>query len=409
MMAARARREQRWIILVDLDAFFCSVEELLDPTLAGKPVIVGGDPRYRGVVSSASYAARAYGVRSAMPMGQAMRLCPQAVVITPRHNEYGRRSGLVMQILKQYTPLVEQVSIDEAFMDVTGCERLFGSPYEIALQVQQRILLEQGLPASLGVASNKLVAKIACEVGKPRGLVMVPAGQEEAFLAPLPVGRLWGVGKVTGARLHDLGVQTIGDLAGWSEERLKTSFGEGGRHLWFAARGRDYGEMQDWRERRSISQERTFARDVCEGNVIYPALLRMSENVAAHLRAEHLVALTVRIKLRAPDFTTNTRQARLPQPTDQGQVIHQVARGLLDANWRPGRPLRLLGVGASGLLDDSGYQLSLLDNSDQRRIQLNKTLDDICRRFGDHAITRASLLGNHREDTTVSRPIEQDP
>ncbi len=389
---------QRWIILVDLDAFFASVEELLHPEFKGKPLIVGGDPRYRGVVSSASYAARAYGVRSAMPMSQALRLCPQAAVISPRHSKYSDYSRAVMDILNQITPAVEQVSIDEAYLDVTGCEALWGPVEEIGALIQRRVMEEQQLSVSLGIAPSKLVAKIACEVGKPHGLVIVRPGEEEAFLAPLPIDRLLGVGKVTSARLRSLGIETIGDLAAWSEDDLARLLGENARGLYHAARGLDYSPVHTEHEQRSISQERTFARDIGDGETIHNTLRRMSEDVAAQLRHRGMVAQTVRIKLRYPDFTTLTRQATLDQPTDQGQIIHDQARRLLDDNWREGQFLRLLGVAASGLIEGGGYQLDLFDHTDQRRIRLNRTLDTIRDKYGGESITRASLLRKRRGD-----------
>lgn len=383
---------QRWIILVDLDAFFASVEELLHPDLKGKPIIVGGDPRYRGVVSSASYAARAYGVRSAMPMSQALRLCPQAAVISPRHGKYGDYSRAVMDILNQITPVVEQVSIDEAYLDVTGCEALWGPIEEIGALIQRRVMEEQHLSVSLGIASSKLVAKIACEVGKPRGLVIVRPGEERAFLAPLPIDRLLGVGKVTAARLRSLGIETIGDLAAWDEDHLAQLLGDGARWLHDAARGIDRSEIHTEHEQRSISQERTFARDVGDSDTIHHMVRRMSEEVAAQLRHRGMVAQTVRIKLRYPDFTTLTRQATLDQPTDQEQVIQDQAQCLLKANWREGQLLRLVGVAVSGLIEGGGYQLDLFDHADQRRIRLNHTVDSIRDRYGREAIMRASLL-----------------
>jgi len=389
---------RRWIVHVDLDAFFASVEEILNPALRGKAIIVGGDPSQRGVVSSASYPARACGVHSAMPMAQAVRLCPQAVVITPRHHEYGRRSRAVMAILREITPAVEPLSIDEAFLDVTGCERLWGPPLEVARRIQRRILEEQGLPCSLGIATTKLVAKIACDTGKPRGLVLVPAGQEATFLAPLPIERIWGVGRVTAERLRSLGIETIGDLAGWPEEDLERAFGDAGRHLYRAARGIDASRVETGRERRSISQERTFGRDEGDRRTLERTLLGMAENVAARLRQQGLVAETVRLKLRTPAFVTHTRQVSLVQPTDQGQVIYAAALQLLHENWRQGQQLRLLGVGVSGLLDHSGYQLSLFDRSDQRRTRLNRAVDAIRDRYGHDAITRASLLRTGREE-----------
>lgn len=386
-MAAPAR----WIIHVDLDAFFASVEELLEPSLRGRPLVVGGRPDARGVVSSASYAARAHGVRSAMPVAQALRLCPDAVLVAPRHDVYAEHSRRVMDILAGYTPLFEQLSIDEAFLDVTGCERLYGPADELARAIQSRVSEECGLPASLGVASSKLVAKIACDTGKPRGLVVVPQGGEEAFLAPLPIERLWGVGAVTGARLRRLGVETIGDLVAWPEGELVERFGEVGRRLHAACRGLDEDGVQPDRARRSISQERTFARDVDDPVVLRRALLTMSEEVAARLRGARAVAQTVRLKMRYADLSITTRQTTLPQPTDQGQVIAAEALALLERYWQRAHPLRLVGVGVSGLLDEGGYQLGLLERDDQRNVRLNEALDEIRSRFGRDAIRRGTV------------------
>ena len=384
--------QPRRIIHVDLDACYASVEELLDPTLAGKPIIVGGDPAQRGVVSSASYAARAYGVRSAMPVSQALRLCPQAIVIPPHPREYERRSRAIMALLHEITPTVEPISIDEAFLDVTGCELLWGSVEQISHLIQGRILDEHGLDVSLGIASSKLVAKIACGTGKPKGLVIVLAGEEAAFLAPLPIESLWGVGRVTGARLRALGIQTIGDLARWQQDALQREFGELGQMLYAYARGIDTSPVHTARERRSISQERTFGQDVADAQILHQALLKMTERVSARLRAHKLTAQTVRIKLRFPDFTTITRQVTLLQPTDQTGLIHAQAETLLSAAWPQGQPVRLLGIAVSGLLERSGYQLGLFERTDQRRIRLDRTVDEIRSRYGDRAIVRASLL-----------------
>lgn len=386
------RQRKQWIIHVDLDAFFASVEELLDPSLRGKPLVVGGSPQGRGVVASASYAARAFGIRSAMPVAQALRLCPQLIVLRHHFDEYATRSAAVMTILHEITPAVEQISIDEAFLDVTGCEALWGSAEQIARRIQQRVMDELSLPVSLGVASNKLVAKIACDVGKPQGLVVVPHSQEAAFLAPLPIERLWGVGRVTGARLRSLGMQTIGDLARWDIEALEHVLGQAGRALHAAAQGQDDSVVHEGRERRSISQERTFAHDVADAAELRRTLLAMSDDLAARLRQQQLVAQGVRVKMRTPDFRTVTRQVSLAQPTDQAQMIYRHAEELLRRHWRVGQPLRLLGLAVSNLLDGAGYQLGLFGEQDRRNIRLSRTLDEIRERFGPEAITRASLL-----------------
>jgi DNA polymerase-4 len=387
---------QRWIIHVDLDAFFASVEELLDPTLRGKPLIVGGSPEGRGVVAAASYAARAYGVHSAMPVAQALRLCPQLIIARGHYGAYGDYSDRVMAILHDFTPTVEQISIDEAFLDITGCEQLWGPPLEIARRIKQRVAAEVGLPISLGIAATKLVAKIACSQGKPNGLTLVLPGEEAAFLAPLAIEELWGVGKVTGARLRSFGLRTIGDLQRSGVERLTVLLGDAGQWLYRSAMGIDPSPVESGHGRRSISQETTFARDIAEREPLRQTILQMSDHLAAHLRRRGLVATTVRLKYRSAAFETYTRQSALEQPTDQAATINAIALQLLDANWTSGRPLRLLGVGVSGLLDDAGYQLSLFDDRDQRDIRLANALDEIRNRFGRGAITRASLLGKHR-------------
>ncbi len=394
----------RQIVHVDLDAFYASVEVLLDPSLRGKPVIVGGSPEGRGVVSSASYQARACGVRSAMPVAQALRLCPQAIRVSPSHGVYGKHSRAVMEVLEGYTPVVEQLSIDEAFLDLTGCEALWGPAPEVARQIQERVRDECGLPCSLGVATNKLVAKIACGQGKPQGLVIVPPGQEAAFLAPLAIETLWGVGEAMGRRLRELGVTTIGQLAERSEAELVRLFGEGGGRLHGAAQGLDDSPVHTERERRSISQEHTFGANVADRQTLQRRLLSMADHLAAGLRREGLVAQTVRLKLRYDDFETVTRQVTLDQPTDQADVLYGQALGLLDAHWNRQRLVRLIGLGASGLLREGGYQLELFDHSDQRNARLSHTLDEIRARFGRHAITRASLL---RDQFTGPEPSDE--
>jgi DNA polymerase-4 len=380
----------RSIIHLDLDAFFASVEELLDPSIAGLPIIVGGSPEGRGVVSSASYAARAYGVHSAMPMAQALRLCPQAILRHGHRREYSSYSHRVMAILDQYTPLLEPISIDEAFLDVTGCEGLFGPANVLAHRLQERILAELGLPASLGVASNKLVAKIASDLAKPRGVLVVPAGQEATFLAPLPIERLWGVGDVTASRLHQHGLRTIGQLAALPEAQMKALFGSGALEMHRRALGMDDSPVGIEGRRKSVSQEHTFAHDIGDLETLQRSLLEMSEEVAAQLRKEGDCARTVVLKLRYPDFTTITRQATLAQPTDLAEAICTQAHKLLQHEWKKGMKVRLIGVGATGL--SQARQLSLFDTHTERLSKLSKAVDEIRSKYGDDAIRRASLL-----------------
>ena len=380
----------RSIIHLDLDAFFASVEELLDPSIAGLPILVGGDPDGRGVVSSASYAARAYGVRSAMPMSQALGLCPHAVVRRGHRREYASYSKHVMGILAEYTPLLEPISIDEAFLDVTGCERLFGPTDELAHRIQQRILSELDLPSSLGVASNKLVAKVASALAKPRGVLIVPAGEEAAFLAPLPVERLWGIGEVAAQRLHGLGVHTIGQLAMLSEQQMKALFGSAAAEMHRRALGIDERPVGVEGRRKSISQEHTFPRDVGDINVLRRALLGMSEEVAMQLRSGGECARTVVLKMRYPDFQTITRRVTLSQPTDLAEVIHAHVVKLLQKEWKKGAQVRLIGVGVTGLAQ--ARQLGLFDAPTERLGKLSRAVDEIRRKHGKEAIRRASLL-----------------
>lgn len=381
----------RTIIHLDLDAFFVAVERLDNPALIGRPVIVGGRPEVRGVVSSASYEARAFGVHSAMPTAQALRLCPSAVLLAGRRERYAEMSRRVMAILADYTPLLEPISIDEAFLDVTGTEAHYGPPAQLAAAIQARIEQELGLSASLGVASNKLVAKIASDYRKPHGITVVPPGQEAAFLAPLPIRKLWGVGQVTAKELARLGVGTVGDLARVPVETLRAHFGSQGEALWRAARGEDDSPVIPEHEARSLSREETFARDITDVGTLHRELLRLSDAVAARLRRHNLQARTVTLKLRYGDFTTITRQATLAEPADSGPALYAQALALFEAAWQRGRPVRLVGVGAANLVQPA-RQLRLFEQESQRQAQLDAALDRIRARYGEDAIRRASLL-----------------
>ena len=349
----------RAIIHLDLDAFYAAVEALEDPELAGKPVIVGARPEHRGVVASASYEARALGVHSAMPSSRALALCPDAIVVPPRHNLYRDYSRKVMAILREASPLVEQMSIDEAFLDVTRQVAAWEEAVEVARGLQRRVREEVGLSASLGVATNKLLAKVASDQDKPGGLTVVRPGEEEAFLAPLSVRVLWGVGPVTAQKLARMGVTTVGDLARLAEERLQANFGQQGQAMARQARGIDSRPVVTEHEVKSVSQERTFSRDLANLEALEEQLRRMSEGVARRLTKSELAAGTVAIKLRYADFTTLTRQMSLAVPTDDEEVIYQAARNLLHGVWQQGRPVRLLGVAGRHLGPPVG-QLPLL-------------------------------------------------
>jgi DNA polymerase-4 len=347
----------RQIIHLDLDAFFAAVESLLNPELKGKPLIVAmGNPNGRGVVSTASYEARKFGVHSAMPLREAARLCPQAVVVPVRHRVYSEYSERVMNLLREYSPLVEQVSIDEAYVEI-GPELDAGA---VAAEIQQHIKGEFGLDCTLAVAGNKLVSKIACNTVKPRGLIVIPPGEEKEFLAPLPIERLPGAGQVTRAKLARWNVRTIGDLAGVPEEELRAEFGKHGVYLHEAAQGRVDSPIITESQPQSISQENTFERDTRDPVQIEGDLAEMSERVARELEREGFLARTVVLKLRYGDFTTITRQTTLRVPTASASEIRASAQRLLTAHWDKRRALRLLGVGAHNLVEaSSAWQMEL--------------------------------------------------
>jgi DNA polymerase-4 len=354
----------RAIVHLDLDAFFAAVEVIENPDLADKPLLIGGRPEERGVVATASYPARAFGIHSAMPMARALALCPDAIVLPIRHRLYRDYSRHVMAILGETSPLVEQVSIDEAYCDLTDQVAVWEEVIGMARQVQRRIKEEIGLSASLGAATNKLVAKVASDRDKPGGLTVVRPGEEAAFLAPLPVRVLWGVGPVTAEKLAQMGVTTVGDLAHLPEGELQDLFGRHGVAMARMARGLDTRPVATEHEPKSVSQERTFSRDLSDAEALKRQLWQLSQGVGRHLRARELAAETVAIKLRYHDFTTLTRQTRLSVPTDDEREIYRAALALLRRAWQRGRPVRLLGVAGRGLTRPVG-QLPLRLDGDQ--------------------------------------------
>ncbi len=348
----------RAIVHLDLDAFFAAVEVLENADLAGKPLLIGGRPEERGVVAAASYPARAFGVRSAMPMHQALRLCPQAIVLPPRHALYRSYSRRVMVILHQTSPLVEQMSIDEAYLDLTRQVTTWDETVELARGLQDRVREEVELSASLGVAANKLVAKVASDRDKPGGLTVVRPGEEAAFLAPLPVRVLWGVGPVTAGKLAAMGVTTVGQLAHLPEGELRARFGRHGAAMARQARGIDERPVVTQHEAKSVSQERTFAHDIADAQALKRQLWQLSQGVSQRLKRAELTAATVAVKLRYADFSTLTRQTTLALPTDDEREIYRVALALLKRAWQRGRPVRLLGVAGRHLSSPPG-QLTL--------------------------------------------------
>lgn len=380
----------RKIVHLDLDAFFCSVEELLNPELIGLPFAVGGQPGSRSVVSTCSYAARAFGVRSAMPVDQALRLCPQLKLLSSNFSAYHEKSRQVMAIFHDLTPLVQPLSIDEAFLDISDLPE---SGEVFARRLQTRILSETGLPSSLGVASNKLVAKTATDFGKqghrgntsPMAVTVVPNGEEAAFLAPLPVRDLWGVGPKTAERLLQLGLKTIGDIAALPEDNLIRHFGKSGMDLSLRSRGIDDSPVECDREAKSISQEITFIKDVSDRQALLNQMRGMAAKVGYRLRQEKICAGTIRLKLRWPDFSTITRQERLEKPTDQDMIIFNTAVKLFLQVWKPGKRVRLVGVGTSGFVE-SVHQPGLWAEADEKEHRLLESLDKIREKYGEKAV-----------------------
>ena len=388
----------RTILHVDMDAFFASVEQLDDPELRGRPVLVGGRGK-RGVVAAASYEARAFGCRSAQPTAVALRLCPDAVVVKPNGIRYREISTQVFEILGSFSPLVQPISVDEAFVDVTGSAGLFGDGVAIARAVRERIKNETRLTASVGVAPNKFLAKLASDLDKPDGLVVIAPDRIHNILDPLPVGRLWGVGKASEARLARLGLRTIGDIRAMDESSLVANLGERtGRHLARLARGEDDRPVHSDREAKTISHERTFGEDLTEADEVRAVLLGQVEDVGRRLRAHGRVAGTVTLKIRYGAFETITRSGTLGSKSDRTDDLWAEALGLFD-RWASGsfRPVRLIGMGAGQLSEPGGEQLGLFaGESDEKRTRVDEATDAIRAKFGDDAIRRAGAWSRKR-------------
>ena len=382
----------RTIMHVDLDAFFVSVEQVLNPELKGKPVVVGGRPGGRGVVAAASYEARAFGLHSAMPLKTAVRLCPQAIFIEGNFARYRDASRKFMAILAEFTPFLEPMGLDEAYLDVTGFESLYGSIHQMAVAIRQRIKDELGLCASVGIASCKVVAKVASELSKPDGLIEVVRGGERAFLAPLPVGKLPGVGEKAERILDRLGIKTIGKLANTPIDVLKSYFGVSGEVLQCHASGVDDSRVEPPGEAKSISRETTFSKDTSNRAFLKATLRYLAEKVGADLRRQGKQAKCITLKLRYADFTTITRSHTLPQATDSDEPVFATGARLLErALSLEKQPVRLIGIGVSNLVE-AGGQLALLGSPAQRLAQLNKTIDRIRDRYGFTAIQTGRTL-----------------
>ncbi len=388
---------QRLICHLDMDAFFVSVEELYDPSLKGKPVVVGGKANQRGVVAAASYAARKFGVHSAMPLRTAGQLCPQATFVEGHAERYREYSQKVFAVLNRFSPMVEMASIDEAYLDLTGTERLHGPALRAAHELHHAIALATNLKCSLGLASSRLVAKVSSDRAKPNGVLYILPGQEARFLAPLEVRKIPGVGKKTEASLHQLGIRLVGDLANLQESFLAARFGRWGLALAGKARGTDAGgwfdaEVGEREEAKSISHEHTFNEDTADQERLETTLFRLSEMVAKRLRENRLYARTIQLKLRTEDFSTITRASSLDHATQLDREVAGAIVRLFREAWDKKTPIRLLGVHAGNLQAVEG-QMSLLEEAETARLRnAFRSVDHIRNRFGGASISLAKTL-----------------
>jgi DNA polymerase IV len=402
----------RIIFHVDMDAFFVSVEELFNPALRGKAVVVGGQRDERGVVSAASYEARKFGVHSAMPLRTAAKQCPHAIFLDGHPELYRESSQKVRDVLHDFSPAVEMASIDEAYLDMTGTERLYGPALLAAHKLHLQMKDRTGLNCSIGIGSSRLMAKISSDKAKPNGILYVLAGQERSFLAPLDVGKIPGVGKVTKTRLNDIGIVYIGDLLKVEERVLEDNFGKWGAALAGKARGEDAGawfegEVGEESEAKSISHEHTFDRDTSDRGKIEPTLAHLSEKVGRRLREQNFTARTLQLKLRYSDFTTITRAHSLSRPTNMDTEIFSAMEKLFYANWEQGRPVRLLGVQASNF-EDMPEQMSLLDGDKQQKLARAVSASDRLRdKYGDSTIFLAKTMGGTFRERVHENPAEK--
>ncbi len=382
--------KQRQIIHVDMDAFYASVEQRDNPNLQGKPVVVGGTPNSRGVASTCSYEARKYGIRSAMPLAEAERRCPQAIFLPVDIPKYYEVSQQIHRIFENYTPLVEPISLDEAFLDVTASLRLFGSAQMIALEIKNRIKEELKLTASVGLACNKFLAKLASDIQKPDGFVIINEEEIQAFLDPLPIERIWGVGPKTAEQLHKLNIRTIKDLKNIDEAFLRKKFGLSGSQLYYLARGIDKRPVEPGREAKSIGRETTFSEDLLDRETLQTYILGLSTDVGRKLRKGSFRAKTITLKVRLADFKTVSRSKTLESYTNLDQDIFREA-SLLFKDLQLKQPIRLIGVSVRNLTSGE-IQQSLFETDNRDQEKLTKTIDTIKERFGENSITLARLL-----------------
>ncbi len=389
------------IFHVDMDAFFAAVEQLKNPEYRGKPVIVGADPKKgqgRGVVSTASYEARKFGVHSAMPISKAYKRCPQGIYVYPNGKLYGEFSRQIFEILETFTPQIQKISIDEAFLDVTGHQVVIGGKYstpavkKLGEAIKTRVFSETGLTASIGVATTKSVAKIASDMDKPDGLTIVMPDRVREFLDPLPVTKIWGVGKKTLQTLTRLGIRTVRQLREYPLDALEQKFGKMGLHLHRMANGIDERDVTTREEIKSVSHETTFLEDQTDRELLISTLLLLSEKVSTRLRKHHFRGKTIQIKLRFSDFSTFTRNKTLPDPTNLTDQIFAVSKRLFEQFDNVQKPVRLIGVGVSQLQREGGMQLSLWDTENQRKSDLEKIMDELQQKYGKKALTHAETL-----------------
>jgi len=384
---------EKYIVHIDMDAFFASVEQRDDPALRGKPVVVGADPKEgkgRGVVSTCSYEARKFGIHSAMPISRAWRLCPRAIFVPVDMERYGAASDKVFTILGSFSPRVEPVSIDEAYLDISDTFHLFGAPRDACARMKERIRQETGLTASVGLAPTKMAAKIASDLKKPDGLVEVTRAELRQFLRPLGIGAIWGLGPKSEEKLRSLGIHTVGELADSAPVQLKNIFGSAGEYFWQAANGIDEREVEARGEAKSMSAESTFERDVADTRQVDAEIVSLCEQVSRRMRAEKCGCRTITLKVRYADFSTYTRSVTSREPTNFAEELITCARNLFGAFPSRGRRIRLVGVRASHLAPSDGPITLFPDDPSVRKEKLHSAVDAIKDRFGERAITRAS-------------------
>ncbi|MEZ6096432.1 MAG: DNA polymerase IV [Pirellulaceae bacterium] len=398
------------IIHVDMDAFYASIEIRDNPSLAGKPVVVGGSPSGRGVISAASYEARKYGIHSAMSAAQALRLCPRLVFVRGRMGHYVEVSRQIRQIFNDFTTLVEPIALDEAFLDVGGSEKLFGDAISIAVQIKERIKREMSLTASAGVAPNKYLAKLASDLRKPDGLVVVPGDAVQEFLDPLEVSRVWGVGKQTQKVLERMSIRTIGQLRQWPIESLKQTFGINGEHFWRLARGLDSRSVVPERDAKSVSNETTFYNDLDDPEILRSWIWELADQVGWRLRKNRIAGRTLQLKVRYSNFETITRSRSFRDPICSGQEIAQNAEEIF-ASEVTGieRGIRLVGVGIAKLTHGADQQMTLFDQEERVKMnEVDRATDAIREKFGRSSVTRGSAFGRQRNHEVTRRDVNTD-